>query len=102
MVGIGDVRRVSGRKVFAIGCPNGIWPPVCKPGTVESAGTDSRGAVIVSSQTIIGGQSGGALFDADTGYLLGVTNWGSGRKTHSLYSSSWADTLTKEIGKFAE
>ena len=37
------------------------------------------------------------MFDAETGWLIGVTNWGNGRTTDALFSSSWADELTKRL-----
>jgi hypothetical protein len=35
-----------------------------------------------------GGQSGGALFDTQTGLLIGITNWSSGRTTESFFSET--------------
>lgn len=97
MVGDGDGRKLVGRKTFTIGCPAGRWPAVCYSGTITRAYTDSRGSVFRSSQQIAGGQSGGAMFDAETGYLVGLTNWGTGRTTESLAVKTWRGELTKRI-----
>lgn len=47
------------------------------------------------------GQSGGALFDGETGYLVGITNWGpmDGRRTEALFVSSWLPELVKWLPK---
>jgi len=101
MVGVGDARRLNGRTCFTIGCPRGIWPPVCRKGTVSASGRDSRGEVIYATQEIVSGQSGGALFDGETGYLVGITNWGpmDGRRTEALFVSSWLPELVKWLPK---
>lgn len=37
------------------------------------------------------------MFDAETGYLVGLTNWGTGRTTESLAVKTWRGELTKRI-----
>ena len=92
-VGLGDCRSFGGRAVWAVGCPRGVWPPVFKPGRVTRCQQDSRGWVIFGNQSIIGGQSGGSLYDAATGYLIGITNWGE--PTQALATQSWLPHLQK-------
>jgi hypothetical protein len=89
----GDLRGLSHRQTHSVGCSAGKWPPVYYDGKVLSTWHDSGGAVIHSSQRIAGGQSGGALFDTQTGLVIGITNWGSGRTTESLFSETWLNAL---------
>lgn len=77
-----DVRR---KPCWTVGCPGGTWPPVFREGTITAPATLRGGRqAIQSSQPIAGGQSGGALFDSETGLLIGITNWGNFQGTLSL------------------
>jgi len=39
------------------------------------------------------------MFDAETGMLVAVTNWGRGNVTDALHSSSWETALVKVLNK---
>lgn len=101
MVGVNTDGKLVGRSCFTIGCPSGQWPAVCLAGKVTRSADDSRGTVIYSTQRIIGGQSGGAMFDAETGMLIGTTNWGpkDGSRTEALAASTWKAELSKWLPK---
>jgi hypothetical protein len=72
VVATGVSSSLRGRNCVAVGCPGGVWPPQAFRGRVATAGTDT----VWSTCRIAGGQSGGGLFDLETGYLIGITNWG--------------------------
>lgn len=75
LVAVGDFRNQRGRKVFAVGCNAGAWPAKYSVGTIISARESATESTITASMTIYGGHSGGALFDSESGAMIGVTNW---------------------------
>jgi len=97
VVGNCDLRQLRDRKVYAVGSAGGAWPPIRRSASCFNTGTDSRGNIVYADAPIASGQSGGALFDAETGWLIAVTNWGGPRGTEALHVSTWLSALRKNL-----
>lgn len=92
-VGRIDGGHLVGREAITVGHGGGAWPATIFRGPI----TSKSGSTVWGRIEIKGGQSGGALIDAQTGLLIGITNWGT---PNGLAGAEGPETINALLDRF--